>query len=166
MGLLLAACNGAGQKNVAGQPQQGQSALLQKNTVNETSTMPYRLKDSLLARLSSNWQNSDIEKLNNLCARSDGDLSEGLTDDLVNLLYKQPDALVGYLIHHSHSCIKQRLIEGFGAQVSPYKKTDRPAMMEKEKNLMLKRAGSLNLSADKKAYIEYLYKQADPNVLD
>lgn len=140
------------------------------NSVNsvipEENQKPYREKDNLVNSLKSKWNKQDVMRLEKICVGSDGDLSEALTEDATELLDNNLGNFLDYLIKNPNSCLKKDLIEGLGANFSPYSKDERPVKIAEDKKALLEKANSLGLSKDKIKLINEIYNKVDPGVLD
>jgi hypothetical protein len=112
------------------------------------------------------FDSKKIQELEALCNKSDGEVSEDLNTLALQLFEKQLKPFIIYLIHNPKSCLKQKLIEELGSSFYPYEKKDRAKLLaeERRKNIVL--AESKGLSKHELLFLQNLWNEVNPDVLD
>lgn len=136
------------------------------NTVDEGSIEPYREVDSLITVVNENYTLKTVFKLDSICVRSDGDLSEKYYEVSKQLFEKHLSDFSKYLTEYPGSCLKVKLIESLSADLSVYEDKERVAQMEKQEGEMLSKAKKLNLSSNQIQVIEDIFRNLNPGMFD
>jgi hypothetical protein len=172
--FLLHGCEGKGynekavivQKNSTVSERKSKTLSNVDNVLPVGNTYPYKEVDSLMRLIKQNYSVVYVRRLEEICAKSDGDLSEYL-DDIVNKLFNDHlNEFTDYLIDNPTSCLKGRLIEEISSQLSVYPKNERPKKLLEEQEEKLALGSKQNLSAEKLAFIKDMFKKVNPDILD
>ena len=130
------------------------------------NSRPYKEVDSLMKLIKQNYNVVYVKKLEKICIKSDGDLSEYL-NDVGNKLFKDYlNEFTDYLIDNPNSCLKVKLIEEISSELSVYPKSERPGKLLGQQEKALATASKQNLSSKKLAFIKEIFKKANPDLLD
>lgn len=136
------------------------------NVEPDSNTHPYKEVDSLMKLIKQNYTVKYVKKLEQICVKSDGDLSEML-DDVGNQLFKDHvNEFTDYLIDNPNSCLKSKLIEEIGSELSVYPKSERSRKLLEKQEEMLVLASKQNLSSKKLSFIKEIFKKVNPDLLD
>ncbi len=103
-----------------------------------------------------------ISKLDSICIKSDGDLTEKFYQVTKELFYSHLTAFVDYISSHPNSCLKATLIEGLSADMSVYEGNERSEQIKQEKQKTLEKAKKLKLSIQQIQIIETIFKAINP----
>jgi len=136
------------------------------NTVVEGSIKPYKEVDSLVKETKQQYKVADILKLDSICVKSDGDLSEKYYEVSKGLFSNHLTEFVKYISEHPNSCLKAKLIEGISADLSVYEGNERSEQIAKEKARTLTKAKREKLSIAQLQVIEAIYKNVNPALFD
>lgn len=137
-----------------------------QNVVRERDIQPYRGVDSLLRRLDQHFNFGDISKLDSICKKSDGDLSEKCFEVSRKLLEHHLADFVNYLMDHPNTCLKKVLILGYSEEFVVYQGKDRLKQIAEEKEKLLLKAEEERLSDSQKQVIEEIFNKIDPSLYD
>ncbi len=136
------------------------------NVVPVGNAHPYKEVDSLMKLIKQNYNVVYVKKLEKICVKSDGDLSEYL-DDVGNKLFNDHlNEFTDYLIDNPNSCLEGKLIEEISSELSVYPKSERPGKLLEEQEKALASASKQNLSSKKLAFIKEIFKKVNPDLLD
>lgn len=136
------------------------------NIVPVGNTRPYKEVDSLMKLIKQNYNVVYVKKLEKICIKSDGDLSEHL-DDVGNKLFNDHlNEFTDYLIDNPNSCLKVKLIDEISSELSVYPKRERSGKLLEEQEKALASASKQNLSSKKLAFIKEIFKKVNPKSLD
>ncbi|MBD1392445.1 hypothetical protein [Mucilaginibacter glaciei] len=136
------------------------------NIVPDGNTRPYKEVDSLMELIKQNYKVVVVQKLEKICVKSDGDLSEYL-DDVGNKLFNDHlNEFTDYLIDNPNSCLKGKLIEEISSELYVYPKSERPGKLLEEEEKVLASASKQKLSSKKMAFIKEIFKNVNPDLLD
>lgn len=136
------------------------------NTVAEGSIEPYREVDSLIKRTKQQYKVVDVLKLDSICIKSDGDLSEKYYEVSKGLFNNYLPEFTKYISEHPNSCLKAKLIEGISADMSVYEGNERLDQIQQEKAKMVAKAKNEKLSIEQIQVIEAIYKKVNPTLYD
>lgn len=136
------------------------------NTVAEGSIKPYKEVDSLIKKTQQQYKLADVLKLDSICIKSDGDLSEKYYQVSKDLFNNHLNEFVKFISEHPNSCLKAKLIEGISADMSVYEGNERSEQIKQEKEKTLVKAKSEKLSIEKIHVIEAIYKNVNPALFD
>lgn len=136
------------------------------NTVTEGSIKPYKEVDSLIKKTEQQYKVADILKLDSICIKSDGDLSEKYYEVSKSLFNNHLSEFVKYISEHPNSCLKAKLIEGISADMSVYEGNERLEQIKQRKEKAIARAKSEKLSIEQIQIIEAIYKNVNPALFD
>jgi len=136
------------------------------NIIDQRTLPPYKNVDSLVGLLDKNFMFSEAKKLDSLCFRSDGDLTEYLGSITISLFNGHLNDFLEYLQVNSNSCLKARLIEVLGAKYSVYEKTERSERLMQEENRLISISKKHKLGDQKIELIRELFAKVDPYAID
>ena len=136
------------------------------NTVVEGSIKPYKEVDSLVKETKQKYKVADVSKLDSICIKSDGDLSERYYEVSKYLFGNHLIEFVIYISEHPNSCLKAKLIEGISADMSVFEGNERLEQIAKEKEKTLTKAKREKLSVQQMQLIEAIYKNVNPALFD
>lgn len=133
----------------------------------QQSTMqPYKRIDSLVKLFEQQHKNTQLLKLDSICLKSDGDVTEYLDEISLKLFNLYLNDYTGYLLSYPHSCLKDKIIEAIGAEFSVYDKAERPLRLSREHDRVILKAKKEMLSSQKIQLIEHIFKKVNPDLLD
>lgn len=139
---------------------------LSSNVADQAAASPSKEVDSIVKLLNKKFAASELRELEDLCSRSDGQLSEYLDVISVDLLNDHLDGFLAYLQHNPESCLKRRLIEGLAENCSVYEKSERPGKLKEEEDRLVSIARIKKLDARKIKFLKEIFNKVDPNLFD
>jgi hypothetical protein len=139
---------------------------INRNTIDEESIKPYEEVDRLIKKTEQEYTLTDVLKLESICIKSDGDLSEKYYQVSKGLFNNHLGKFVKYISEHPNSCLKAKLIEAIGADMSVYEKNERLEHIKQEKEKTLAKANREKLSVKQIRVIESIYKSVNPALFD
>jgi hypothetical protein len=139
---------------------------LSSDVVDQAAVLPFKEVDSLVQLLNKSFAVADLRKLENICLKSDGELTEYLDVVAVDLLNDHLDGFLEYLQRNPESCLKKRVIEGLTVKYSAYAKAERPGKLREEQELLIFVAKKERLGGRKIKFLNEIFKKVDPNLFD
>ncbi|HMI02691.1 MAG TPA: hypothetical protein VK541_09430 [Pedobacter sp.] len=139
---------------------------LSSNVVDQGAVSPFKEVDSIIQLLNKKFVVADLRKLDGICSRSDGDLSEYLDAVAVDLLNDHLDGFLEYLQRNPESCLKRRLSNGLAGNCSVYEKSERPRKLKEEQDRLVSIAKIKKLDVGKIKFLNEIFNKVDPNLLD
>lgn len=136
------------------------------NTINEGKLEPYREVDSLTQDLKKVYNVNAVLKLDSICSKSDGDLTEKYYDVTQYLFKAHLSYFVSFMLEHPDCCLKNRLIEGISAELSVFDGDERINEISKRKEKTLNRAKDAKLSTQQMQVINDIYNKINPALFD
>lgn len=136
------------------------------NGVDKKTISPYKEVNNLVQSIKKDFDISKVKKLDSVCLASDGDLSESFWEITTILLDEHLNGFTNYYLSYPKSCLKERLVEGIGMNISMYEKAERPAKLKEEKERILKKASDEKLSEGQVEFIQDLFKKVNPELFD
>jgi hypothetical protein len=140
--------------------------LLSSNVADQTVVSPSKEVDSILLLLNKKFALADLKKLDGICSRSDGELSEYLNVITVDLLNDHLDGFLEYLQRNPESCLKKRLMEGQAENCAAYEKSERSGKLKEEEDRLVSIAEIKKLGEGKIKFLHEIFNQVDPNLFD
>lgn len=138
----------------------------QNNTVNEKSIEPYKSVDSVLQVIDSHFDYLAVERLDSLCQKSDGDLSEVLGDISVEKFRSSPGFFVEFFANKPNSFLRSRLIDGYAGIFSVYEKSERGRMLRNEEREIIDKLRKEKVRESGIKIGQGLFREIDPDLLD
>lgn len=136
------------------------------NTIRETSIMPYKEVDSLITEIEIRYNKTDIFKLDSICIKSDGDLTEKYYEITKRLFHNKLRDFIAYISEHPNTCLKTKLIEGISADMSVFEGDERFEQIKQEKERILTQAKREKLLPRQMKIIEAIYANVKPSLFD
>ena len=136
------------------------------NTIEQKRDTSFKEADSLARLLNKDFTLPEIKKLDSICLKSDGELSEYFWQLSVDLFEKNLKGLSGYFRKSSGSCLRERLIQGIGINIAMYSSAERSDKLSAELKRILMKAKMEKLSAQEIECIHDLFEKVNPSIFD
>ncbi|SEL95456.1 hypothetical protein [Parapedobacter koreensis] len=137
-----------------------------ENIIQESTMYPYRKVDSLIQLLEKKYDDDVLQRLENMCQESDGDLAESFHELGKRLFDIHLLDFVKFLSIHKESCLREKLILGISAEIAVYGKEERRKIINEERNKYLEIAKDKNLPPNLIEAINDIYREIKPEIFD
>lgn len=129
----------------------------------------YREYDSLVELMDKHPSMEIASKIDSICNKADGELSEGMGAQIGDwFIGSQFKLILDYLIAHPNACLKKRLVWECIYRISDCEQNKRYICIERNKSDAMRRADSLGLSERHKEVITEIFAKvaADSTLVD
>jgi hypothetical protein len=129
------------------------------NIVNEDSIKPYGVVDSLVQLANRTLEPLYLKKLDSICSKSDGDLTEKLGIVCKRLFYKNTNKFIDFIFKTPNSCLQTRLMEALNEDYSNYDELEKRTRLTKDCKSLTDKAIADGLSNEKIEYIKLIFNE-------